>query len=242
MTPLRSEHVGSIAIIIILHILQMVTKVDLDVEIWVDNAEVMRRVTATDVSPVALDYDLFRTTRQWLKKISYSLKWSKVDSHIQEKLRVVQTRVLNGNQKAWRLNERVDQYAEKMCASMTQPGKEVFYSASGAMISIEGTWIYESLYQQLIEAVHKDHISEYLCGRFGWSREQFDTIDWEAMEVYTKNLNPCKETNVIKMVTNWQNNNHQNSLFYSHRDNICPACELTSEEHMHFLSCSDPVL
>ena len=88
ITPLRSEHAGSIAIIILLHILQTVTKVKLQVEIWVDNAEVIRRVTATNVSAVALDYDLFMTTRLWLQKIQYTLKWSKVDSYNDKKLRV----------------------------------------------------------------------------------------------------------------------------------------------------------
>ena len=63
MTPLRSKHAGSIAIIIILHILQNVTRVRLDVELWIDNAEGIRRASAMDVSPVALDYDLFSTTR-----------------------------------------------------------------------------------------------------------------------------------------------------------------------------------
>ena len=61
MSPLRSEHAGSIAIIIILHILQIVTDSDLSVELWVDNAEVLRRTTTEDVSAMALDYDLSHT-------------------------------------------------------------------------------------------------------------------------------------------------------------------------------------
>ena len=73
MSPLRSEHAGALAIIIVLHILHNVTKVDLKAELWVDNAEVIRRVTATDISAEALDYDLHMTTQHWIGVIGYDL-------------------------------------------------------------------------------------------------------------------------------------------------------------------------
>ena len=125
---------------------------------------------------------------------------------------------------------------------MTKPGKEIFYPASGITATIKGQWIYGSIYQQLTDSVHSGPLKEYLCEKFGWNTDQFNSIDWEAMAAYTSKLDPVKETSVIKLVMNWQNDNHQNSLFYANKDNRCPACEHEIEAHMHFLSCTDPIL
>ena len=43
MIPLRAEPSDSIATIMVLHILQVVTNINLQVELWIDNAEVLRR-------------------------------------------------------------------------------------------------------------------------------------------------------------------------------------------------------
>ena len=118
----------------------------------------------------------------------------------------------------------------------------MFYPASKIMVSINRGLVYGSIYQQLTESVHTGPIKEYLCRKFGWNNDQFNSIDWGAMEAYTSTLEPCKETNVIKLVINWQNDNHQNGLFYEKKVDICPACELVKEDHMHFLSCTDPIL
>ena len=59
MTPLRPEHAGSIAVLIITHILQIVTEVEVIVRLWVDNSEVLRRIETQDVTELTLDYDLY---------------------------------------------------------------------------------------------------------------------------------------------------------------------------------------
>ena len=59
--------------------------------------------------------------------------------------------------------------------------------------------------------------------------------------MYMTKLEGTRATNVIKLVMNWQNDNHQNELFYD-KPGICPACETVLEDHLHFLCCKDPVL
>ena len=64
------------------------------------------------------------------------------------------------------------------------------------------------------------------------------------MESYEKlgtNLDGTCATNVIKLLMNLQNDNHQNNLFYDKSGN-CPVCEHEHEEHLHFIWCQDPVL
>ena len=111
MASLRTEHAGAIAVIIILDIIQRVLQAHFVVNIWVDNAEVVRRMTEGTIDPLALDYDLYSHTITWLNKIKYDLTWHKVDSHIEKKLQENPTKKLNGNPLAWRLNSAVDGWA-----------------------------------------------------------------------------------------------------------------------------------
>ena len=56
-----------------------------------------------------------------------------------------------------------------------------------------------------------------------------------------KKVQGIKATNIIKVVMNWQNDGHQNGLFYG-TDANCPACGKATEDHLHFLRCTDPLL
>ena len=123
-------------------------------ELCLDKEEIIRRVTATDVSAAEMGYNLHMTTRQWLETIEYNLKWSKVDSHINQTLQINPTKVLNRNRFVLRLNKKVDKYTGDMCAAMNQPGKIFLYPASVVMATINGTWIYGYFYQQLTDSIH----------------------------------------------------------------------------------------
>ena len=61
----------------------------------------------------------------------------------------------------------------------------------------------------------------------------FNTIDWYAMHCYTKNISNTKNTNLIKYVMDWQNDNRWNELF-TEKDGVCSACGLV-EDHVHFI-------
>ena len=75
MTSLRTEHAGSLAVIIVLHIIQEVLGLNFVVELWVNNADVIRRITTKEVDQIVLDFDLYRTTVTWVSKIRYKLLW-----------------------------------------------------------------------------------------------------------------------------------------------------------------------
>ena len=102
-------------------------------------------------------------------------------------------------------------------------------------------FIYGSLRESIIEQVHGPALQRYLCNKFHWSDEVFHMIDWSAMGSYMRRVDGVKATNIIKLVMNWQNDGHQNELFYS-TGGVCPACNNVVENHLHFLCCRDPVL
>ena len=124
MSSLRTEHAGALAVIIVLNIIQEVMGLNFVVELWVNNVEVIRRITTKEVDQTALDFDLYRTTVTWVNKIRYKLLWQKVDSHIEEKLRLDPTRVVQGNPLAWRLNEAMDVLANTQGRKDKTAGKK----------------------------------------------------------------------------------------------------------------------
>ena len=152
------------------------------------------------------------------------------------------TKAVQGNKLAWRINEEADKLAAEahQCEPLSQ--KTVFFPDSKIMVSINDRQIQGSVYESLTDHVHSPVLEEYLCSKFGWTKGQFHYIHWEAMEIYVKRLPPTKETKVIKLLMNWQNDNHQNHLFDRKNSNLCPACDKETEDHMHFLSCSDKIL
>ena len=243
MSSLRAEHAGALAIFFVLHALQVVLKMDFSVELWIDNAEVLQRMNQDTVLDfMALDYDMWMASRVWEKRVSFQVEWRKVDSHRERKLKEDPTKVINGNPLAWRLNEAVDQLVGEECVSMRKPGKEVFIPHSTIMVKLNGSMIYGSLYDRITESVHGPVLEEYMCTKYGWTREVLQSIDWDAMETFMNRQSGTRATNIIKLAHDWQNDNHQNSLFYKDKSSMCPACNLAEETHMHFLSCSDPIL
>ena len=212
---------------------------------WIDNAEVVRRGQWTEVvtkwaDTLVLDFDLWMLTRSLLERVDFSLEWRKVDSHVEEKLRINPKRKLQGNLLAWRLNEAADELAGLQRQKNEEVG-EVFFQEAVVMVSYRGFLIHGSIHDVVTEGEHGPPLRQYLKEKFGWSEDTFQCIDWEAMKVYTRRLEGSKETNLIKLVMNWQNDNHQNEFFYA-KDGVCPACQSIQEDHLHFISCRDPVL
>ena len=108
------------------------------------------------------------------------------------------------------------------------------------MVEYQGAFIYGDIYDRVTEGEHGPALRHYLMDKFQWTDEVFDSIHWEAMKSYATNLEGTMETNVIKLLMDWQNDAHQNKIFYG-KDGLCPAC-FKQEDHMHFLACQDPIL
>ena len=107
MPSQRAEHAGSISIMIILNILRKALKERFCVQLWVDNAEVIRR--GQELLPtycndtLVLDYDMWRLSNIVQDSLKYKLTWEKVDSHIEEKIRNNPQFKPKGNKLSWRL-------------------------------------------------------------------------------------------------------------------------------------------
>ena len=244
MASQRAEHAGSIAAVLILIALHEIIGINQTVVLWIDNAEVIRRkeVRTNNLQwkeTIALDYDLWALSERLTEGLTFPLRWEKVDSHVDRKRMEDPTKQFNGNELAWRINEVADRLAEERRLMKENVAEQLFPEAV-VMVKYQGSFIYGDIYENVTEGEHGPALRVYLMEKFHWSVETFDSINWDAMKSFVKNLDGTRETNIIKLLMNWQNDAHQNDIFYG-KGGQCPACS-KQEHHLHFLSCQDPVL
>ena len=206
MASQRSEHAGSIAVLLVLHIFQQCIQRNFNALVWIDNAEVIRRgnmgeITGPWKDTLVLDYDLWAVTNKVISLIEFTFTWEKVDSHIEEKKRKNPKKRLCGNERAWRLNEAADELAGKQ-RKRDIGVQEVFFSEAGVMVKLENRYLYGDLHSQITEAIHGPPLKEYMCTKFGWEVSTFNNINWRAMGSYTKGISSSKATNLLKLAMN----------------------------------------
>ena len=178
MASQRVKHAGSIAALLILHIFQQSVKLDFQVDLWIDNAEVIRRGRSQKIGEawsdtLVLDFDMWKVTETIQSQIKFTLSWVKVDSHVKEKLKVNPQREIQGNEIAWRLNEAVDQLAGQQ-QMQNKTIQEVFKEA-GVMVQHGNSFLYGNIYAQVTEAIHGPPLQHYLCNKFGSIKHVFYT-------------------------------------------------------------------
>ena len=91
MSSLRCEHAGAMAILLVLYTFQVYlgedTVQDMDVSIWLDNAEVLHRAQRSSrcektKDVLVLDFDLWAEMEALAGRLKFNIHWEKVDSHI----------------------------------------------------------------------------------------------------------------------------------------------------------------
>ena len=77
-----------------------------------------------------------------------------------------------------------DEYATQ--ATNGSDKTELPYPGSKEIISINGKWIMSNIEQRVTEASIGTEMRGYIMGRFMWSEENFECINWEAKEQATR--------------------------------------------------------
>ena len=135
-------------------------------------------------------------------------KWEKVDSHIRDRVYKPGQKP-KGNAMSFCLNEMADELAGDKRALMTTSPPEIFFPASKIMIECSGEFIYGKVSTRITKIITSPSLQEYLQDKNKWDTQTFNSIDWKAMGAFMKSLTGEQETNVIKLVHNWQNDRHQ---------------------------------
>ena len=119
MSSLRCEHAGALAVLLVLYAFQLYLGQDtvqsVDVVIWLDNAEVLRRAQRSRrgkkiKDALVLDYDLWAEMEDLQRRLTFNIHWEKVDSHIHTRTYAPGVKP-KGDKYSIRLNEFVDSLA-----------------------------------------------------------------------------------------------------------------------------------
>ena len=124
---------------------------------------------------LVLDHDLWMLTREVQRRLGYAVKWEKVDSHLQEKLKADSKRVVQGNPLAWRLNEAADELA-RVQRLKDEPMEEIFFGEAVVMVSYRNSYIYGSIEDSITEGEHGPPLQEYLMEKYMWDEKTFSNI------------------------------------------------------------------
>ena len=107
------------------------------------------------------------------------------------------------------------------------------------MIECSGEFSYGKVSARITEIITSPFLQEYLQDKNKWDTQTFNSINWKAMGAFMKSLTGEQETNVIKLVHNWQNDGHQNHLHSEGKETPeCPVCG-KYEHHYHFFYCKN---
>ena len=155
-----------------------------------------------------------------LEKLTIPLRREKVDSHIEDRVYKEQQKP-HGDKFSIRLNTVMDKYAEKTREAVIGTDKstrnpQVWYEESQVIVKLKDHgMIYGDVAQHTTFFITKDKPVEYLMSKNKhWTRDIYDTVDWEAMGSVLRKMKDTVAKNVIKMVHGWQHDGHQKDLFY----------------------------
>ena len=249
MSSLRAEHCGAISILLILYAIQIHMGNDrvsstYEVDIWIDNAEVLSRGQNTGYKDgikghLVLDYDMWSIMNMLQKKIVFTLRWNKVDSHIEDRIYAEGTKP-SGDEFSIRLNEVMDKWAETARGGTDTPPQS-WHAESQVMVRLDsGRLLYGDIAGQMKYEISKRGVVQHLMSKnLHWDNKIFNMIAWKGMESALGKMKDTEVTNVIKMAHGWQHDGYQKFLFNDDGDTYeCPAGCGEQEGRLHFVMCT----
>ncbi len=81
---------------------------------------------------------------------------------------------------------------------------------------------------------------EYLETKHDWTQDDSSKVNWNAIKLAMKHVKPTERRNLQKFLHNWlpYRASHRRGKI-SHEETLCPSCQLASENHWHFLECTN---
>ena len=112
-----------------------------------------------------------------------------------------------------------------------------FDPSCGAALSIQGRTVTRDIERSIQETLFLGPLRSYLCNRFNWSTEIFDTIEWEPFsQVYSHFPRSRKffyQFGWKKLPTGARLHSRE-----SQYDDRCPSCKCADESDDHLFRCS----
>jgi hypothetical protein len=178
------------------------------------------------------DSDLVQEAIQLIKiiPINVSLQW--VEGHYSGDSPTLAQRL---NQRAHKLAKSYLKHPDPLFIPSTKvlpPPSETVY------ISFENSNITSKLSTLTRQQLHTEPLIKTICKNTKWSKETFNSVDWEAYGEVFSNLPRTKQISLSKITHGLINTNAQNHKFYG-SSGLCPCCSSQHETIFHMLTCPE---
>ena len=87
------------------------------------------------------------------------------------------------------------------------------------------------------EAAPGTEMKRYIIGRFKWSEEDFECVNWQVIEEEQKGCTKGYNIKMSKLMFDWVNSGHQKAKMA--QENVCPCCGEEEETLEHIFQCKD---
>ena len=77
------------------------------------------------------------------------------------------------------------------------------------MLKIKDEWITSNIDQKLMEAATIQSIAKYTMEKYKWTKEVYNSIDWEAIKQGRKGYSKRDNIRITKLMFDWVNMGHQ---------------------------------
>ena len=145
-----------------------------------------------------MDYDLWVEMRTLLKLIPLKIDFEWIQSHQDKK---------QGNEElsnTAKLNIQVDKIAGECRENMTRPISTMKIPAGVVAIGVNGIRYHHFPEDIIRTQVHASPLKAYIMSKTGWSKAQFESVEWDTYARVLKALPPSKQVNWIKLAHDWQ--------------------------------------
>ena len=105
------------------------------------------------------------------------------------------------------------------------------------MVSINGKWITSNIEQRLTEAATRTEMKRCIIGRFKWSEEDLECVNWQAIEQARKGCTKSENIKISKLMFDWVNLGHHKSKMS--QEKVCPFCGAEEGTLEHIFQCKD---
>ena len=254
ISSLRSESYGGLACLILTWALEYKYEIVTGgyVLLHIDNEEVVKRIKYGVPDAMAAekftktDFDVWNEASELTKELGTSVcaKWVKghQDKHIEGVYSGIGPISLEA-----KFNILTDRLAEKRRESSTITFHNIPFQTEKATLIFNSAIVTTHIATHVTMAKSAPAMMKYIKEKTDWTEATFQMVDWDAMEVYMKQVSIGTRAKAVKLFHNWQNTGRQKGLFLMsagasseaiHEASRCPMGCGEYEAPLHYLQCT----
>jgi hypothetical protein len=137
------------------------------------------------------------------------------------------------------LNISADEQATRQRNTMNSPATQV-RNLSRVQLRINDIAITRDSQQWILKSAGRIPVEQYYKEKFGWTKQIFDSIQWETQLKVLRSLTPADQTRIVKFIHGWLPTQKRLHMDGSARIPRCLLCTELVKDNIHLLNCKHP--